>query len=225
MLVNADLSLRAVVDSSSAARVPSPLPGVTRVFLDRDGGEVARATSVVHYAPGSRFSEHVHGGGEEFLVLEGTFVDEHGSYPRGTYVRNPVGSRHAPSSPGGCVLFVKLRQMAPRDRDRVVIVTSSATWRPGKMSESRALPLHAFGAERVRLVRYEAGSRLGRRSYPGGREVFVLAGVLADELGRYPAGTWVRSPAGSEHEPYSDEGCLFYEKTGHLAAGGPRPPH
>jgi anti-sigma factor ChrR (cupin superfamily) len=216
MLVNADLSLRAVVDTSKAPRVPSPLPGVERVFLDRDGGEVARATSVVHYAPGSRFSEHVHGGGEEFLVLAGTFVDEHGRYAAGTYVRNPVGSRHSPSSPDGCALFVKLRQMAPDDQDRVVIATGSATWRPGKLSESRALPLHAFGPERVRLVRYDAGARLGRQRYAGGREVFVLLGALSDELGTYPAGTWVRSPAGSELEPRSEEGCLFYEKTGHL---------
>jgi anti-sigma factor ChrR (cupin superfamily) len=220
MLLNADLSERAIVDTSQAPRLPSPLPGVERVLLDRDGGEVARATSVVVYAPGSRFSEHEHGGGEEFLVLAGTFVDERGAYPEGTYVRNPVGSRHAPSSPEGCVLFVKLRQMSPEDRERVVIATARATFRPGEAPFVQALPLHAFGDERVRLVRYEAGTRPGRQRFAGGREVFVLSGVLADELGTYPAGTWVRSPAGSEHEPYSNEGCLFYEKTGHL---GPAP--
>lgn len=224
MLWNADLSARALVDASTAPRLPSPLPGVARVLLDRDGGEVARATSVVHYAPGSRFLEHVHGGGEEFLVLEGVFVDELGAYPPGSYVRNPVGSRHAPSSPDGCVLFVKLRQMAPEDGARVVAATGpSAAWGPGEAPGVSALGLHAFGDERVRLVRYEAGARAGRRAYPGGREVFVLEGVLADELGAYPAGTWVRSPAGSEHEPRSDEGCLFYEKTGHLGASARGP--
>jgi anti-sigma factor ChrR (cupin superfamily) len=219
MLLNADLSLRALVDTTQAPRLPSPLPGVERVLLDRDGGEVARATSIVHYAPGSRFSAHEHGGGEEFLVLSGTFVDEFGAYPPGTYVRNPVGSRHAPSSPEGCSLLVKLRQMSPADAERVVVVTAAATWRPGEVAGVQVLPLHVFGDEHVSLVRYETGVRVGRQGFPGGREVFVLSGVLADELGTYPAGTWVRSPPGSVHEPFGAEECLFYEKTGHLAQG------
>ncbi|MCU0684557.1 MAG: cupin domain-containing protein [Polyangiaceae bacterium] len=72
MLLNADLSLRALVDTTQAPRVPSPLPGVERVLLDRDGGEVARATSVVHYAPGSRFSAHEPFGAEACLFYEET---------------------------------------------------------------------------------------------------------------------------------------------------------
>jgi hypothetical protein len=42
---------------------------------------IARATSIVRYAPGSHFSPHTHGGGEEFFVLEGIFGDEQGEYP------------------------------------------------------------------------------------------------------------------------------------------------
>jgi hypothetical protein len=67
------------------------MPGVERMMLDRIGDEVARATSLVRYAPNSTFSPHVHGGGEEFFVLEGEFGDEHRTYPAGTYVRNPIG--------------------------------------------------------------------------------------------------------------------------------------
>src|SRR5918993_663748 len=89
---------------------PSPMAGVERRMLDRVGGEVARATSIVRYAPGSRFSAHAHGGGEEFLVLEGVFSDEHGDFPTGSYVRNPPTSRHTPGSESGCTLFVKLWQ-------------------------------------------------------------------------------------------------------------------
>ncbi|GAL13613.1 hypothetical protein JCM19233_4618 [Vibrio astriarenae] len=51
--------------------------------LDRVGGEVARATSIVRYKPNSAFSPHTHDGGEEFFVLEGVFSDEHGDYPQG----------------------------------------------------------------------------------------------------------------------------------------------
>jgi len=93
-------------------------------MLDRIGDEVARATSIVRYAPHSRFAPHTHGGGEEFLVLDGVFQDEHGDYPTGTYVRNPPTSRHTPGSEPGCTIFVKLLQFDPDDRTPVRIDTS-----------------------------------------------------------------------------------------------------
>jgi anti-sigma factor ChrR (cupin superfamily) len=111
--VNAEFDRRVVIDTTGEPWVPSPEAGVERRMLDRVGGEVARATSLVRYGPGARFAEHAHGGGEEFLVLEGVFSDERGDYPAGTYVRNPPGSRHRPFSRGGCTLFVKLHQFAP----------------------------------------------------------------------------------------------------------------
>ena len=123
--LNDDFSRRVVAPVSDAAWAPSPQPGVERRMLDRVGGEVARATSVVRYAPNSRFERHVHGGGEEILVLEGVFSDEAGDYPAGTYLRNPPGSAHAPFSREGCVLFVKLWQFAQGDLQTVRIDTLS----------------------------------------------------------------------------------------------------
>lgn len=73
-----------------------------------------RATSIVTYEPGSSFSAHVHAFGEEYFVLEGTFSDQSGDYPKGWYVRNPVKSAHAPFSKEGTKIFVKLAQM-PKD--------------------------------------------------------------------------------------------------------------
>jgi len=99
MELHADLSQRAVLDTNALAWMPSPMAGVERRMLDRRGEEVARATSLVRYAPGSRFERHVHGGGEEILVLEGTFSDEHGDYP--------PGSVHRPFSEAGCTIWVK----------------------------------------------------------------------------------------------------------------------
>jgi anti-sigma factor ChrR (cupin superfamily) len=52
-------------------------------LLERDGGEVARATSIVRYDPGARFDSHLHELGEEILVLDGTLSDEFGSYGPG----------------------------------------------------------------------------------------------------------------------------------------------
>ena len=118
MQLYADLTQRAVVQSTALDWIPSPMPGVDRRMLDRNGEEVARATSIVRYAPESFFSAHSHGGGEEFFVLDGVFSDENGDYSKGTYVRNPVGSRHTPVSKKGGTIFVKLHQFDPDDQAR-----------------------------------------------------------------------------------------------------------
>ena len=87
MQVNADFSRRCLIHSARLEWSPSPIAGVDRRMLDRVGHEVARATSVVRYAAASRFSPHVHGGGEEIFVLDGVFQDEHGDFPAGSYLR------------------------------------------------------------------------------------------------------------------------------------------
>lgn len=218
MKINADLSRRAVVYSSELPWADSPAPGVQRRMLERDGEEVARATSIVRFAPNSSFEPHTHGAGEEFLVLEGVFSDEEGDCGVGTYVRNPPGSRHTPRSAPGCTILVKLRQMPPDDQAHVRIDTTSAPWLPGPVDGAEVMPLHAHDSEEVTLCRLAPGARLGRHEHPGGEEIFVVEGVLEDELGRYPSGTWVRNPPGSAHAPYSEQGCVFYRKTGHLEA-------
>src|SRR6266700_976541 len=127
-LVNADFSRRVVIATDEMPRIPSPQAGVERRPLDRIGGEVARATSLVRYAPASVFPAHGHALGEEFLVLDGVFSDEHGDYPTGAYVRNPPGSHHSPRTAPGCTIFVKLRQMPPTERKRIVVDTAKLDW-------------------------------------------------------------------------------------------------
>lgn len=119
MELNSDFTKRVVVHGDLLKWQPSPMAGVERRMLDRIGDEVARATSIVRYAPNSKFSPHVHDGGEEFIVLEGVFQDEHGDYPVGSYIRNPPQSSHTPGSKDGCVIFVKLWQFDQRDRHEV----------------------------------------------------------------------------------------------------------
>jgi anti-sigma factor ChrR (cupin superfamily) len=217
MRIRADFDLRAVVRPSEARFIPSPMPGVERILLDRIGEEVARATSIVRYAPGSRFSAHVHGGGEEYLVLEGVFSDESGDHPAGTYVRNPIGSRHAPYSDGGCTIFVKLHQFSPDDRRAVVVDTRRAAFVPTRWPGIASLALHAFGSERTELVRFAPGAREPLHVHDGGEECLVLDGEIEDADGRHRAGTWQRSAVGSRHATFSARGCLLWRKTGHLA--------
>lgn len=216
MHINADFARRVVIGPDDVAWAPSPMAGVDRRMLDRIGGEVARATSIVRYAPKSHFAPHRHGGGEEFLVLDGIFSDEHGDYPAGTYVRNPVGSVHAPRSEGGCTIFVKLHQFDPRDSGRTVIHTDREAFRPGRVDGLSVLLLHAFEGEQVALVRWQPGTRFDRHRHRCGAEFLVLEGAFEDEHGAYPQGTWLRSPPGSEHRPFSRSGCLLWVKTGHL---------
>lgn len=216
MQLNADFSQRALIRPADSPWVASPMPGVERRMLDRIGEEVARATSIVRYAVGSRFSEHHHPGGEEFLVLDGVFSDERGDYPAGTYVRNPIGSHHAPFSREGCTIFVKLMQFDAADNQPVVIDSTQAQWRPGLVPGLQVLPLHQYGTEHVALVRWAPGTYFNAHRHWGGEEILVLEGTFQDEFGDYPAGSWLRSPHLSQHTPFSEAGCLIWVKTGHL---------
>ena len=216
MKINDDLTQRAVVASTDLPWQDSPVPGISRRLIERDGDEVARATSIVRYAPGSRFTQHEHALGEEILVLEGDFGDESGHYGPGTYLKNPAGSAHAPYSIKGCTLFVKLRHLDPADQQTVVVETQKTDWYPGMVPGLRVLPLSEFQTQLTALVRWAPGTYFNPHRHFGGEEIFVIDGVFQDELGRYPAGSWIRSPHLSAHQPFSVEGCTILVKTGHL---------
>lgn len=218
MHLNADFSQRAVIRPADYRWVDSPMPGVERMMLDRIGDEVARATSLVRYAPNSTFSQHVHGGGEEFFVLEGEFGDEHQVYPTGTYVRNPIGTAHSPRvGEQGCTIFVKLHQFAQEDRTPVVIDTHNSDWSPGLVPGLEVMSLHAYEGEHVALVKWAPNTEFTAHRHLGGEEILVIEGTFYDEHGEYPAGSWLRSPHQSEHTPYTrDQGALIYVKVGHL---------
>ena len=214
--IHQDLSLRAVVSSHTLEWVASPTPGIDRRMIERDGAEVARATSIVRYAAGMQFPFHSHDLGEEILVLEGDLYDEHGSYDAGTFIKNPPGSHHAPGTRHGCTLFVKLRHLDPADTASVAVNTQSALWHPGLVPGLRVLPLSTFGTQSTAMVRWAPNTFFSPHRHYGGEEIFVIDGVFEDEHGRYETGTWIRSPHMSLHKPFSREGCTILVKTGHL---------
>ncbi len=185
-------------------------------MLERDGAEVARATSIVRYAPDATFPTHVHDFGEEVFVLEGVFSDERGDYGPGTYLKNAPGSTHAPRSKEGCILFVKVRHMDSRDRQSVVVDTLNTNWLPGLVSGLSVMPLSSFETQHTVLVRWSPETYFSAHRHYGGEEILVIDGVFEDEHGRYPQGTWIRSPHLSQHQPFSQEGCTILVKTGHL---------
>ncbi len=217
--LNAEFSRSVAVHTATMDWQPSPGAGVWRKRLELRGApESGRVTSLVRYDPGSRFPPHEHPDGEEILVLEGIFADEHGSYPAGTYLLNPQGFRHAPRSDEGCILFVKLRQYPGSDRSHHVVDSNTAAWRQSEPPGREVLALYDEPGhpESMRLVRLAPGTQVAEHEHPGGEEVYVIAGALADAQGTYEQGSWLRFPDGSRHQPSSDEGCTLYVKTGHL---------
>jgi anti-sigma factor ChrR (cupin superfamily) len=213
--INSDYSQRVVINSHDLPWTSSPEFGVNRRMLDRIGDEVAKATSIVRYQPGSKFKSHVHDFGEEIFVLEGVFSDETGHYPVGSYIMNPPGSSHAPFSEEGCTLFVKLRHLGVDQTEREVIDTRTAQWYQGLIPGLKVMPLMRQGTGST-LVKWDPQTYFNPHKHFGGEEILVISGVFEDEFGRYPAGTWIRSPHMSQHQPFSKEGCTIFVKTGHL---------
>jgi hypothetical protein len=218
MNLNSDFATRAAVHAARLAWMPSPIPGVDRRMLDRIGEEVARATSIVRYAPGSRFSPHTHGGGEEFLVLDGVFQDEHGDFPVGSYIRNPPTTSHTPGSEPGCTIFVKLWQFDPDDRMQVRLNTLSGAFAPAAGRPGvETMPLFEDAHERVRLERWAPGSAVELPA-PGGIEVLVLDGGFMEGGEAFEVQSWLRLPAGATLRAVAEpRGCRAWVKTGHLA--------
>lgn len=214
MELNADFSQRVLVHSADMPWQASPSAGVERRMLDRIGGEVARATSFVRFAPGHSFSPHTHGGGEEYVVLEGVFQDEHGDYPAGTYVRNPPTTQHTPRSQEGCTIFVKLWQFDPADRTQFRKDMAEALV-PEAGGISRAV-LHRDGREEVSCCELAPGASLDVAA-PGGIELLVMSGGLTEGGDRLEKGAWLRLPEGRSLSAVAGtEGATVWMKTGHL---------
>ncbi|MDJ0824003.1 MAG: cupin domain-containing protein [Rhodobacter sp.] len=207
MKINADFSKRVVVKFDENDWVPSPMPGVERKMLDRIGEEVARATTIVRYAPGSAFSAHTHDGGEEYLVLDGVFVDEHGDFPKGTYVRNPPTSSHTPSAPQGATILVKLHQFDPADRTQLRVDTTTG---------GTVQPLFTDPREDVRVETWGPGADVTLDA-AGGMEVFVIDGGFAEGGDTLGAWDWLRLPVGTATTAKAGpEGARVWVKSGHL---------
>lgn len=217
MRINADFSRRASQAYEDHQWVKSPQQGVERVMLDRIGEEKARATSLVRYAPNSYFPHHQHPGGEEILVLSGTFSADDTHYPAGWYLRNPPTSGHQPYSEEGAVIFVKLRQMSLDETQYVAIDThDSANWQ--RQHNRDVCPLFSDGIEQVSLQRITAGELLLDTPVPNGAELLVLAGELIEDSQVYQRWSWLRLPVGEcGHISAGAAGATIYLKTGHLS--------
>lgn len=210
-----DFDNRCVINTAQQVWQASPASGVWRKPLAREQAEQGHATSIVKYEAGTSFKPHKHPKGEEIFVLEGVFSDENGDYPAGSYLRNPPGSLHAPFSKEGCIIFVKLCQFHPEDKQQIVINTNQHSWQAGQ-GQLQVMPLHSFETEHTALVKWPAGEKFKPHTHFGGEEILVLSGIFCDEYDHYPAGSWIRSPHLSQHHPFVEQETIIWVKTGHL---------
>ncbi|MFK8003978.1 MAG: cupin domain-containing protein [Polyangiales bacterium] len=220
MELNADFSKRVLIHSRDVPWTPSPMEGVHRRMLDRIGDEVARATTIVRYAPGSHFSAHVHTGGEEFVVLEGVFQDEDGDYPVGSYVRNPPTSKHTPGAAEGCVIFVKLWQFDADDRSPIRS-DMNAGLEPTEQKGVRARVLFEDERETVRVEEWAPGTEV-HKAMPEGAELLVLSGSLREGEDELALHSWLRVPMGGALAGKAGaQGARVWIKTRHLRFAEP----
>ena len=215
--INANFDRRASAHGKQIEWKASPMKGVDRRMLERIGDEVARATSIVRYAPHSKFSSHVHTGGEEFLVLDGVFQDEHGDFPKGSYIRNPPGSSHTPRSDMGCTILVKLWQMEKSDRTNIIADTNKLAFENITARENvGVMPLFNDGREDVRLEKWSANTDISLDPEDG-LEIFVIKGSFVESAETFTEQSWLRLPIGASLNATSgSHGCLVWVKEGHL---------
>ena len=222
MDLNADFSQLVVVHGADLDWVDSPMAGVQRRMLDRIGDEVARATTIVRYAPNSHFSPHVHTGGEEFLVLSGVFQDEHGDFPAGSYIRNPPQSSHTPGSDSGCIIFVKLWQFDMNDRTNIrTHIDKIGQLQDAKRSGVQVSPLFQDERETVRVEQWQAEAEIHIES-EGGVEIFVIEGSFEASGDHLKTQSWLRAPDGkSIIARVGPQGAKVWVKSGHLRFAAP----
>jgi anti-sigma factor ChrR (cupin superfamily) len=217
MKINTNLMQQVFETFDDLQWIDSPMQGVERKMLERNGSEMAaKVTSIVRYAKGSKFSSHVHTGGEEFLVLDGVFQDEHGDYPTGTYARNAVGTEHAPSAADGCMIFVKLGQYQTGDDDTFSINSLDQEYvKVAGRKHVESLLLHQFAHEQVAMERWGANKHISLENN-GGIEILLIKGEFSHQQQSFSRHDWLRLPQGTALQVKAGaDGCQVWIKTGH----------
>lgn len=220
-ILNGNMSKYVSVDTNSMKWQESPSGTVWRKRLHLVGpSEAGQVTSLVMYEANADFHAHAHPGGEEILVLGGTFSDERGDFTAGTYLLNPEGYEHTPFSKEGGLIFVKLRQYPGDSRSQIVVESQKKEWIESTVPEISIKMLYSEHGypEETSLQKWGSGASPGKLSYPGGAEILILKGSIQDEFGSHGEMTWLRYPTGVEHTPVTTEGCEVYIKRGGVSS-------
>ena len=204
--MNSNYDQKVLIDTKT---LPWEATSAKGVFIKHLSYKDDTQTALIKLEKNSVLSQVPQSNSVEIFVLEGTYVNEFGKFAQGTYLRLPKEDESLVTSSDGCIIFRKINYF---DDDQTMIVpTSSSQWLSGQ-GNLEVLPLH----QQTALVKWPKNEKFIPHKHWGGEEIFVLKGVFMDEHGKYPQGSWIRSPHLSVHFPYVVEETIIFVKTGHL---------
>lgn len=211
--VNEDISHLAVVSAGNAEWSEESGAKICMLESRADGNE----SFFIRLGQGGswRFSSS---GDLEIFLMSGTLHSGKTAFSKGSYLLIPQGATPfvLNSVDDEALFFVKKRFPEGLVQKPGLIATEKANWVPGLVPGLSVMPLFSSGGENTALVRWDPGTVFQPHRHFGGEEVLVVSGVFEDEHGRYPEGSWYRSPHLSRHDPFSVEGCTIFVKTGHM---------
>lgn len=204
--MNSDYEKRALINTNETVWDKIENSGVLKKTLSKKDDE---ETTILKIEKGNKLSTKSKINSVEIIVLEGTYINEHGSFESGSYLQFSKEDESQVSSDTGCTIFRKVNYFTVNED--IIIDTNTTAWLQGQ-GNLEVMPLY----EQTALVKWPKGEKFIPHKHWGGEEIFVLKGTFMDEHGSYPKGSWIRSPHLSEHFPYVKEETIIYVKTGHL---------
>lgn len=204
--MNSDYEKRALIDTNTIPWQETKTKNVFKKVLSIKDKE---ETSFIKLNEGSYLTQIKKINSVEIFVLEGSYINEYGEYPKGTYLRLPKENEALVKSDEGCTIFRKTNFFT--DTQEIIIDTNNTKWLQGQ-GNLEVKPLH----EQTALVKWPKDEKFIPHQHWGGEEIVVLQGTFIDEHGEYPKNTWIRSPHLSEHFPHVDEETIIFVKTGHM---------
>lgn len=166
-------------------------------------------TALIKIEKNAKMQENLENQSVEIFVLEGTYTNEFGKFSQGTYLHLALENPALVTVDDTCIIFRKTNQN--QTQENIIIDTKTQPWLQG---QGNLTVMVLYG--QTALVKWPKQEYFIPHKHWGGEEVFVLDGVFMDEHGKYPKGSWIRSPHLSEHFPYVDEETVIWVKTGHL---------
>ena len=222
MNINDDIRKKVVVHPRNKQWTAEHSGMCETLYLDLVDKVKPVATKLVRISPSSILPPEMIGGGKEVLVLEGTYNDQRGEYPTGSYMRFPPGTKQEAFTDKGCLLFVKTWQFEPTDRKRVNIDAFRAEMkRPRKRQGVVLQQLYSDYREDVRIEHWERNHRLVIHQC-NGLEVLLLSGEFFEPSASYKPLSWVRLPPGRPLKVVvGDQGVRVLIKESHLVHAVP----
>lgn len=206
--MNDNYEKRVLINTNDLKWIEDEVKGVSKKLLSKINNQ---ETAIIKIEENYKLNTNSKINSVEILVLEGTYINEYGEFKSGTYIRlSKEDELFVESGKMGCIVFRKINHFTDETQN-IVIDTINTLWLQGQ-GNLEVMPLF----EQTALVKWPKNEKFISHKHWGGEEIYVLNGTFMDEYGKYPKGTWIRSPHLSQHFPYVEDETIIFVKTGHL---------